>query len=262
MGILNTATDVLRLFAQGRTTLGVATLTEALDWPASTSSRVLVQMAEVGWLERDAVTRQYRLGPLVSELAAAQRQGASTLQAQAHDALVAVCARTGHAAHLSVLDGTHSVLVEHFTGFQPLQVMSPVGSRLPAHVTAMGRVLLSRLSDAEFELRYAAAPWPLNPPAPPRCPQTLAELRARVAEARRQRFDVAVDEGLPGIAAVATTLFDPVGRSVIGLAVSFAAQVAATEVERVRTDLLATVAPLGERLQDPWWALAAPNKET
>ncbi len=262
MSILNAVREVLQLFADGQQQLGVATLSQHLGWPKSNSSRVLAQMAEHGLLERDAQDRQYRLGMLVMGLAQAQQHSRPLARQQAHDVLAAFSAHSGHTAHLSVLDGTHSVLLEHFSGPNPLQVMSPVGSRLPASVTAMGRVLLSRLTDVEFRSRYGTDDDAPLPPSPPRCPQTVGALAKLVQQARRERSAAAIDEGLAGVAAVATTLFDPVSRTTLGLALSFPLPlVSRSDMKRYREELVAIVCGLGQGLGDPWWSGGAIEPE-
>jgi len=258
MSILIAATDVLRLFAEGHPKIGVATLVQRMKWPKSTCSRVLAQMAEHDLLERDPVDRQYRLGALVLQLGHAQRRAQLPLQRQAHDALAQLCARSGHAGHLSILDGTDSVLLEQVAGSHPLQVMSPIGRRLPAHGTAMGRALLSRLSDEGFIARYGADPATRLPPSPPRCPQTVGALAQRVSAARAARSASAFDEGLPGVAAVATTVHDSETRTTLGLALSFPArQVSADEAEEFRHALVTLAASVGRAFGDPWWQVGA-----
>jgi DNA-binding IclR family transcriptional regulator len=257
LSILASATDVLRIFAAGEQEIGVATLVQRLGWPKSTSSRVLAQMADHGLLQRDREDRQYRLGVLVRELGQAQRQSQQPARQQIGAALMQLCARTGHTAHLSVLDGTDSVLLEHFAGSNVLQVMSPVGSRLPASVMAIGRALLSRLPDAEFRARYGDDDEAPLPPSPPRCPQTVGALAKRVQQARRERSAIAINEGLPDVAAVATTLWDPAARVTLGMALSFPARQLATAqalAKQFRRDLMALAGTIGHDLGDPWWS--------
>jgi DNA-binding IclR family transcriptional regulator len=255
MSVLVPVTDVLRLFASGEQQVGVATLGQQLGWAKSTSSRVLQQMAQAGLLERDALDRQYRLGPLVRSLAQAQQRAVPAARELAREALTRLSAQSGHAAHLSVLDGTESVLLEHFTGPNPLQVMSPVGTRLPASITAMGRVLLSRLPHEEFRARYGDEDASRLPAAPPRCPQTVGALARLVRQAARERSAIAVEEGLPGVAAVATTLLEPSTRTVLGLALSFPSRlVSASDMQRFRRELVDITHGIGLRVGDPWWS--------
>ena len=232
----------------------MTTLGQRLAWPKSTSSRVLLQMAGAGLLERDTQDRQYRLGPLVRRLALAHQQAGPAARELVRNELARLSAQSGHAAHLSVLDGTESVLLEHFAGPNPLQVMSPVGSRLPASVTAMGRALLARLSEAEFNERYGANDRARLSASPARCPQTTGALRKLVRQARRERSAVAVEEALPGVAAIATTLRDESTRTTYGLALSFPSQlVSGADIARYREELVAIAHRIGVQLGDAWW---------
>jgi DNA-binding IclR family transcriptional regulator len=255
MSVLVPVTDILRLFADGAAHVRVATLGQKLGWAKSTSSRVLLQMAEAGLLERDPEDRQYRLGPLVRRLAQAQQRATPAVRELAREALTRLSAQSGHAAHLSVLDGTESVLLEHFAGPNPLQVMSPIGTRLPASITAMGRVLLSRLPQEEFRTRYGDDDARKLPAAPPRCPQTVGALARLVKQAARERSAIAVEEGLPGVAAVASTLRVAATRTVIGLALSFSSRlVSSSDMQRYRRELVAITHNIGVQVGDAWWS--------
>lgn len=255
MSVLVPVTDILRLFADGEAHVGVATLGQQLGWAKSTSSRVLLQMAEAGLLQRDPADRQYRLGPLVRRLAEAQQRQRPAARERAREALARLSAQSGHATHLSVLDGTESVLLEHFAGPNPLQVMSPIGTRLPASITAMGRALLSRLPQEEFRARYGDDDAKKLPAAPLQCPQTVGALARLVKQAARERSAVAVEEGLPGVAAVATTLLEPATRTVIGLALSFPSRlVSSSDMQRYRRALVAITREIGVQVGDAWWS--------
>lgn len=263
MSVLVPVIDILRLFADGEAQAGVASLGQQLGWPKSTSSRVLLQMAEAGLLERDLVDRQYRLGPLVRRLAQAQQRARPAARQLAREALMRLSAQSGHAAHLSVLDGNESVLLEHFVGPNPLQVMSPIGTRLPASITAMGRALLSRLTQDEFRARYGDDEAKQLPIAPPRCPQTVGALARLVKHAAHERSAIAVEEGLPGVAAVATTLLESTPRTVIGLALSFPSWlVSSSDMQRYRRELVAITHDIGEQVGDAWWDAPVPHDES
>lgn len=253
MGILHSAEAVLRLFKDGHSEIGVATLVRELRWPKSTSSRILSQMAAAGFLERDLLTRQYHLGSLFEQLTDGQACPRSPIQAPALALLRKLCDRIGYMAHLSVLNGAHTVLVGHVAGWENVGTMSPVGSRLPASVTAIGRALLARLDDEEFKTLYGQ-PADKLVSWRPRCPQTVAALKQKVQDAKNNGFAIAIDEGLPGIGAIATSLCDLASGSTLGLAISFPAEdMRQSEIKDLQVALLSAVGSLGKRLNDPLW---------
>jgi DNA-binding IclR family transcriptional regulator len=91
-----------------------------------------------------------------------------------------------------------------------------VGTRLPAHATILGRVLLSGTDDKELEALY---PGPL-PRVSQRSPRTLAELKKLLRQdaARGYAFSESYFEA--GISAVAAPVRDHSGRIVAALSVT------------------------------------------
>ncbi|MCY1248012.1 hypothetical protein D9M72_613950 [compost metagenome] len=80
-----------------------------------------------------------------------------------------------------------------------------------------------------------------------------------MATARAEHSAIAVNEGMPGIGAVATTLADPLSGDVRGLCLSFTAmQVSQAQAQALRATLVQAVAPVGQRIGDPLWLDAAP----
>lgn len=255
MSILEGVESVLDLFGHDRHEITFNDVLDELGLAKSSASRLLAQMVRYRLLELQPATRRYRPGTLVIRAAQAATQ-AHPFDEQCREILAALSDATGFTAYLSMLDGTDTVVLQRLNGSNPVQVLSPPGARRPAFTTAMGRVLLSRLPETEFSARYAGARK--LPDTPAGCPATVTELRERVATARRERSAIAVNEGMPGIGAVATTLADPLSGDVRGLCLSFTAmQVSQAQAQALREALVQAVAPVGQRLGDPLWLDAA-----
>jgi DNA-binding IclR family transcriptional regulator len=92
-----------------------------------------------------------------------------------------------------------------------------VGSRLPAHASVMGRIILAALPPDAVERMYRDAPMPASTPHTPVTPRQLAELLARDRAA-----GVAWSDGFfeAGISSVAAAVFDATGAPVAALNVS------------------------------------------
>jgi DNA-binding IclR family transcriptional regulator len=94
--------------------------------------------------------RAYRLGYKVLTLSRALLCGNEKTE------LVAACqcevsARTGEAAHYSVLEWDCAVLVQRSTGTQLVTIDFQVGRRAPLHCTSIGKVLLAYQDSAAIE---------------------------------------------------------------------------------------------------------------
>ncbi|MDQ8032366.1 MAG: IclR family transcriptional regulator [Bordetella sp.] len=253
MSILDGVQRVLSLYAEGATELSFTEVASRLALPKSSASRLLNQMQTYGLLDQDPASRRYRAGAL---LAQAVRAGmaATPLDEACRAVLARLSDSSGLTAYLSTLNQNETVVLQRLNGSHPVQVLSPPGSRRAAADTAMGRTLLARLSDAEFQSLYGARPDAALPVEGRDCPATVGELAARVAQIRAERCAVAIDQAMPGIGAVAAAVRDPATGELRGLCLSFVSfQADAARVAELRQSVLEQVGALGRELHDPFW---------
>ena len=121
--------------------LGVVDVARRLGVDKSQASRTLRTLAEHGLVERDPVTRAYRVGPRVFGYAAlvADRR----LLRAAPPVLAALVATLGERAHLSVLDGDAVLTLLSESPPHAVQAAGWAGRSVPAYCTAAGRALLA-----------------------------------------------------------------------------------------------------------------------
>lgn len=253
MSILDGVQRVLALYAEGAVELSFTDVAQRLAMPKSTASRLLNQMQHYGLLDQDAATRRYRAGALLSQAVRAS-QAATPLDEACRKVLARLSDDSGLTAYLSTLNQRETVVLQRLNGSHPVRVLSPPGSRRAASGTAMGRALLSRLTQDEFDALYGADPAQPLPVEGKDCPATVGELAQRVAQTRADHYGVAIDQAMPGIGAVAAAVRDPDSGELRGLCLSFVSfQVDAARVAALRDSLMRQVAALGRELNDPYW---------
>lgn len=253
MSILDGVQRVLSLYAEGAAELSFTDVAQRLSLPKSSASRLLNQMQHYGMLDQDSATRRYRPGAL---LAQAVRAGmaATPLDEACRKVLTRLSDDSGLTAYLSTLNQRETVVLQRLNGSHPVQVLAPPGSRRAASGTAMGRALLSRLTQAEFDALYGVDLAQALPMEGKDCPATVGELAQRVAQIRADRCGVAIDQAMPGIGAVAAAVRDPANGELRGLCLSFVSfQADAARVATLRESLMQQVAALGRELNDPFW---------
>ncbi|MBB3950236.1 IclR family transcriptional regulator domain-containing protein [Aureimonas jatrophae] len=128
--------------------------------------------------------------------------------------------RIGQSTSVSVLDETEIVYLARAAQRRLMPVGLMPGSRLPAHCTSMGRVLLASLPEAEARALVERSDLS------PRTPRSLTapdEIMARVGEARRLGYAVIDQEVAMGLRALAVPLHSAHGRVVAALNTGFAA---------------------------------------
>lgn len=172
---------ILQMFSARERTLGMNDIAERLGVSVSAIYRIIHTLTEMGYLRKIA-KNTYELGPqIVSD-------GFSYLASRdivdlAMPHLNALRDRTSLSCHLTIREQTDSLYVYRAFAAQRLSVNIPIGTRLPCHCTAMGRMLLTGLTDSELESLYQHVRLDDYPPP---APKTLPELQAMVAEDRER----------------------------------------------------------------------------
>jgi DNA-binding IclR family transcriptional regulator len=171
----------------------------------------------------------------------------AVVPAAARAPLAALVDSAGQTAHLAIMHGRDVIYVieERATGRPPL--ITDVGVRLPAHLTASGRAMLARMPSAQVRALYAEpGSFALRND---RGPKSLTALRLLLAEARRQGFASEDGEVTPGFASVAVAASDRAGYPAAAVAVTFpATEVDARTRERLAARAARTAAEVSRRL--------------
>lgn len=149
------AAAILRLLARGSGRLGVAEIAGSLDLAKGTTHGILRTLQRVGFVEQDSTTGKYQLGAALLHLGTSYLD-MNELRSRAINWADALAARSGEAVRIGApLEG--KVLVVHHV-FRPddtLQTLE-VGSLLPLHASALGKVLLAYDADLAADVTGAA----------------------------------------------------------------------------------------------------------
>ncbi len=195
--------------------LGVVEIAKLIGRDKSQVSRGLKTLAELGLVDRDPHTLDYRLGWRVFGLAA--RAGDRRLLTIAPSLLRELVARLGETAHLSVLVGNEVLTVLSELSPNAVRASGWNGRRVPAHCTSAGRALLF---DHDREaLATLFGDTALTAPGPA-APRDLDELERRIAAARGAGYALTCDELEAGLVAAAAPIRDFRGRIVAALNIS------------------------------------------
>jgi IclR family pca regulon transcriptional regulator len=143
---------ILSAFRSGRPTLGVSELGRDIGLSRSTTHRYVATLTALGYLQQDARTKKYRLGPRVLDLGFSAINSME-LREVAAPHLRQLSDETGYTVNMAILDGLDIVYVERCrsarAGQRDIDLNLHVGARLPAYCTSLGKVLLAYLSADE-----------------------------------------------------------------------------------------------------------------
>jgi DNA-binding IclR family transcriptional regulator len=210
-------------------------IAKSLSLPKSSAHELLSVMTERSFVEFNAGTKIYRLGIRTWELGQAF-VAHRDLITEAHPVIAAISASLDETVQISVLDGFEEVYLDRVDSSQSLRVQAIVGSRAPAHTTALGKVLLSDRREGDllaglrgYKLRAATENTITA------TDQLILELRWVTANG----FAVDNEEHASGLRCVATPIRDHTGAIIA--AASVALPITRANPEQLTDALLALV---------------------
>jgi IclR family pca regulon transcriptional regulator len=177
---------ILSSFRDGRALLGISDLGRELGLTRSTTHRYVATLAALGYLQQDAPTKKYRLGPRVLDLGFSAINSME-LREVAAPHLRDLSDATGFTVNMAILDDLDIVYVERVRSSRARQreidLNLHVGARLPAYCTSLGKVLFAYLLPHEQRERLGRTTLTR------RGPNTLTTRAAFAAELRKIRAD-------------------------------------------------------------------------
>jgi DNA-binding IclR family transcriptional regulator len=207
---------VLDLFSLERPEWGVSEAARALEFPKSTTSELMSDLANQRLLSRSSKGR-YRLGWRLFELSQTLLD-TTGFRLGARRVMEELVRCWGETVHLAVLDGIQAVYVEKLQPAPAVKIrITRAGARLPAHCSGVGKILL-----AHHEWEYIAALFE-DQGMPALTPNTITTLGALAEELERVRergcaYDH--EEILIGLCCVAAPIYDPRGEVVAAISFS------------------------------------------
>ncbi|MFI6654004.1 IclR family transcriptional regulator C-terminal domain-containing protein [Streptomyces sp. NPDC050523] len=213
------------------------TLSEVADTCGLTRAaarRLLLTLADLGYVHQDG--RLFRLTPRVLELGYSYLSSI-TLPQIAEPHLEQLVEQVRESSSLCVLDGDDIVYVARVPTRRIMSAVITVGTRFPAKVTSVGRVIIAHLPYEEIEARLARIELL---PLTEHSVMSTAALREELGRVRRQGYALVDQELEEGLRSVAAPVRDRGGEVVA--AVNLAVPAGRNSVESIRRDLLATVA--------------------
>ena len=209
---------VLRFLASQPDPVPLDRIMRACGLPRSTAYHLLRAMVDEGFVVHLPDEHRFGLGVAAFEVGSGYSRQ-EPLQRIARRPMAALVDRVGQSAHLAVLHGRDVlyVLEERTPGRPPL--VTDVGVRLPAHLTASGRAILARLPAAQVRALYPGPAAFVDRHGTG--PQTLSALRTVLSETRQRGYAVEEGEVTPGLASVAAAVLDHNGHPVAGVAVTY-----------------------------------------
>lgn len=237
--------DVLTLLARHGEPLPAVTIARELELPRSSVYHLLSVLTSRGFVRHLEEERRYGLGIAAYELGSAyQRQ--APLQRVARGVMDRLVDDTRLNAHLAVLHGRDVLYVIEQRAPRGPHLVSDVGVRLPASLTATGLAMLAALPAAQVRALYPGREAFVQRAG--RGPTSLLTLRGELQDTRARGY--ALEDGLvtPGLASVAVAVLDHNDYPVAAVAATYPAD-RGVEVGEVVDAVGAAAADVSRRIR-------------
>ena len=211
---LDLALRVLGSFSDERRERGVTEIARDFGVSKATVYRLLVTLERHRYVVQNPVTGRYRLGPrlgLIVQSAGPRLE----LAAETQPYMEQLRERTKEVVHLDVLDGNEVVIIGRLDGLQPVQVMSRVGDRGPAHCISTGKAILAYADPQTFDLVTAGGLTRYTD----RTHTTASSLSRELAQVREAGFAVNWGEWTAEARGISAPVLDSTLRAVAALGV-------------------------------------------
>jgi DNA-binding IclR family transcriptional regulator len=136
------AAAILRLLSGRSKRLGVVDLAGELELPKGTVHGLLRTLQHVGFVEQDRESGKYQLGAALLHMGSSYLDG-NELRTRALNWSDSLAARTREAVRIGTLHDRQVLVVHHVFRPDDSHQTLDVGSLLPAHATALGKVMLA-----------------------------------------------------------------------------------------------------------------------
>lgn len=240
------ALDIPELFLD-HATLTAPQITDRLGLPRTSAHELVTTLVDRGYLEAvPAAPTRFRLGLRLFQLGS-QFADRLDLVREAQEAASDTAASCDETVHVAILDGTDVVYVAKVDSTHPVRMVSAVGRRLPAHCTAVGKMLLAGLSPEAFEARYPRGHT--LPAMTHRSIVSPVKLRTHLAEIRERGVAYDECESNDAVRCVAAGVRDQTGRIMAAMSISAPAMRWTDDTAAEWTELIRRgAAALSERL--------------
>jgi IclR family pca regulon transcriptional regulator len=240
---------ILGCFTPGRPVLGIADMADELGMSRSTTHRYVITLVALGYLEQGA-SRKYRLGLRVTDLGMSALNSTG-LREHARPYLEELRQQTSYTTSISVLDGTEILCVDRARSFrrgltQAERELEP-GSRLPAHATSIGKLMMAFLPENEQrEVLAALKPTKVGP----NTITTKRTLRDELEQVREAGFAVNDEELAPELLCVAAPVRNATRDVVAGVNIAAPSSMISLEelVDALSPHLVSTADRISARL--------------
>ncbi|MDF2723518.1 MAG: IclR family transcriptional regulator [Paenibacillus sp.] len=208
--------DIFELFADRTEPINLTELSRELEMPPSSAYKLLQNLLARGYIESDKQGKTFRLGYKLFEIGSKYAQR-TDLAGEFQFTAQKMVEDINESVFLTLRNGDKALYIAEKQSSHPVRFVSHLGMQLPLHATAMGKVLLSGMSDEEIGKLY---PDKQLGKLTDTTITDFNELMAQIMRIRNDGIGYSMGESVHGIRCVAAPVYGGVGQIVSALGIS------------------------------------------
>lgn len=233
--------SVLKCFSPSEPQLMAVNVAQKLGIPKPTIYRILACLTKAGLLAKKPGTSTYVVGPALYTLGSLYLSTTDLFQA-AEPVIKTMNDLTAEVTNLAILDDKgYITMMMREESKHALRHVVHVGSTAPAYALALGKALLSELTDAEIDGLY---PEEKLKPLTKKTVPTKTELKYELEQIRKSGVAFNFEQAYEGVEAVAAVIRNAVGKAIAATAIP----VPIVRMNEVRRKKLASLMKMGAGL--------------
>ncbi len=238
---IDVALNVLEIFSAEKREVGISEIARLLHKKVSTIHRTVSVLKNRGYVDQALERGKYRLGLKAFELGCVY-QNQSNVMKEAMEKLEGLAAATSETINLAVLDQDMKEIayIAKIDSPQVLKTDIQIGTKLFAHCTALGKVLLAHLDPGQLDGLFP--PKATLATYTTKSISSAAKLRKALAVIRTEGYAVDLEEFRNGVVCIAMPFRDMTGRVVAAVSVTAPAfRMSAPRIEEIKKAMFAVL---------------------
>jgi len=207
---------MLKCFTPDKLELSATLIADKVELPRPTVYRMLTTLVHGGLLERNRSTGKYRIGTELYYLGSLYLSSTDLLKACEPVAKV-INELTREAVNVGVLENDLVILIMKEESRYAFRISEHIGTVIPAHLSAMGKALLSELPEIQLDTLYPEEELTIRTK---RSINTKTKLKLELEQIRESGVSLDSGEDVDGIIGVGAVIRDKNGKALGAMSIS------------------------------------------
>jgi len=241
------ALDLLELLSDNKKEMRITEINRELHMGFSTIHRILNTLKYRGYIVQNQQTSKYMLGTKLFILGC-KVQNTTNLIKLVTPFLQRLSQNTNETINFAILEGREAIYLYKIESKETLKAGIELGTKVAAHCTSLGKVLLAFLPEQEFMMLYPNNNEKLLT-FTPKSISSVEELKKCLKKIKKQRYAIDEEEYKIGVNCLGVPIINDEGKAIAAISISGPVpRFSLFEMEKAKSMLMALSQDISKQL--------------